>query len=238
MSSTRDEADGGDGRAGSLVPAGVGLLCLAAGLLALLVAPTGWGPLHWAIGLPLLLLGLANLALLPRFAAERRPADKEFEDLGPDGRALVGTPEVRRLADCLHRLARDLPRTPLEIQTSPTAVRVSGPTRLSGLGEKAEWWRITLAPTSRPDVFVRVNQAWGRTDGREQLGGSIWTDRDGDATAEPAATRLPDPALAVIAAVREAGIRLARPTIHLVGLVNAIGALVLLLSILAVLFLQ
>jgi len=226
-----------------LVTTVFGLLYLVASVLVLtLMTSAEMAPMRWAIGVPLLLLGVANLALLPRFRRDRLPPDEEFLDVDAEGRPTVGTPQVRRIAEAMHAMGSGLPRIPLQIQTSPLAVRVAASTRLPGPAGASRRWRTTLVPTPDPDVFVRLDQTWDSASGAgwgsvgtsmgSRIGGSVTIEIDRDGITTSGATRIPDPSLAVRAAVRQAGVRLATPTAALIGIVNGVGCLLLTISIL------
>ena len=80
----------------------LGVVFLAVAAIMLVVVPAdAVGALRWGIGLPFLVIGLANLALAPRFSREVLPDDGQFQPLDAQGRPVVGSPHVQQLARAL-----------------------------------------------------------------------------------------------------------------------------------------
>lgn len=221
---------------GPTITAGFGLLFLAGGLVILLVASAeALGPLRWSIGIPLLLMGLANLALLPRFARDRLPADASFQPLDGAGHPVVGTPQVRSIAATILELASTRPETGFTVETSPDSLRVTVRPH-QGPGGDSRRWRTTLAPTPDPAGFVNLDQSWSSASGSgwgrvattmgRRIGGAVTIEIDRDGITAGTSSTL-DPSSLVRAAVKQAGATLVMPTTSLVSIVNAAGALLL-----------
>ncbi len=137
---------------------GASFLAVAA-ILLLVVPADAIGALRWGIGLPFLVIGLANLALAPRFSREILPDDGQFQALDAQGRPMVGSAHVQQLALALDRELRD---TPHRIETAPDAVRTlydSGVFYQPGSRSLRQFhWPTTLTATPNPTTFVRLDQ--------------------------------------------------------------------------------
>ncbi|NHB84180.1 hypothetical protein G7085_04885 [Tessaracoccus sp. HDW20] len=220
----------------------LGLLYLVAGMLVLILLTSAeLGPMRWAIGVPLLLLGVANLALLPRFRRDRLPPDEEFLDVDAEGHPVIGTLRCAALRRPCMRWARGCraPRCRSRRRRWRSGWRPR-PGCQARAGIAAVAHHAGAHPD--PDVFMRLDQTWDSASGAGwgsvstfagiRIGGSVRIEIDRDGINTRSATRIPDPSLAVRAAVRQAGVRLAKPTAALVGIVNGVGCLLLTISIL------
>lgn len=225
-------------RRAQLITLALGLIFVAFGLFFLLGTPQfSIGPFRWAIGLPLLVVGVANLLLAPRFLRETLPPDAAFAPLDAQGRPVSGSALVQRIAVTLDQELRD---TPHRIETAPDAVRVafdSGVYRRPGTLSLREFgWRTTLTATG-PTSFGRLDQEANRAAGvgwvrASQTGGLRWgaatrTSIGGDGTVTRSGVSTSPVSAAVKAALASAGATQSMPTMALVGIVNAaLGVLI------------
>jgi hypothetical protein len=204
----------------------------------------GIGLFRWGIGVPLGLVGLVNLALASRFSRETLPDDADFQPLDAQGRPVVGSALVQRIAGVL---SREVAATPHRVETSPDSVRVtydSGVIHWPGSRSVQQFrWRTTLTPTSDPATFVRLDQEVDRRNGRwaevRAAGGLRWgiagritVHTDGTVVKQSVSTSPVSTAVRV--ALQECGARQAIPTMALVGIANgslgilfAVGAVVI-----------
>lgn len=216
-----------------------GLALIAGGVVMFLPLTSGLGPLRWGLGVPMLLSGLGCLALLPRYSQEKLPADASFQPLR---QAEPGSVLSHWLAAVLDRELRD---TPHEVEFSDDSVRVSydsGAFYEPGApGLRQFNWRTTLAPTSDPRTFVRLDQAfdhksgygWGqaKTDSGLRWSGSGSVTIDSKGTVAKQGVTTGDITSAIKVAMKETGARLAYPTDALAALVCAAAGVLLAIGV-------
>ena len=225
----------------------LGVVFLAVAAIMLVVVPAdAVGALRWGIGLPFLVIGLANLALAPRFSREVLPDDGQFQPLDAQGRPVVGSPHVQQLALALDRELRD---TPHRIETAPDAVRAfydSGVFYQPGSRTLRQFrWRTTLMSTPNPTAFVRLDQQvdqtrggyWGRArvQGGLQFNTSTRVTVGGGKTVKRTVST-GDVSDALTTALKQCGVTAAQSAMFWVGVTNAsLGVLVTIGVVLSVL---
>lgn len=225
-------------RRAQLLTAVLAAIFLMAAIILFFALGHEHGPLRWALSIPLLVMGLALGAFVPRFSREELPAEDSFRPLGPEGRPVVGSAIVQNIALVL---SRELYATPHQIETAPHAVRVSydtgGITSPAGRSTIRFGWRTTLAPTSSPTTFLRLDQqftsrqglGWGRASVHGGLAwmaaGKVSVAADGTVTKTGVSTT--PMSQAIKKALAESGARQAASTMELVGITaGALGVLV------------
>lgn len=220
-------------RRAMVLTATIGMVFLCVALVLVFGPPAdSLGALRWGLGLPFALIGLVNLALFPRFSRETLPPDADFRPLDAQGHPVVGSELIQQIAGVL---ARELADTPHQIETSPDSVRVSydsGVFRESGSRAIRQFqWRTTLAPTSAPATFIRLDQgtdhrvdsSWAKASvsaGWRWSAGARGTVSTDGVTATHSASTGPVSS-AVKLALQECGARQEVSTMNLVGIANA-----------------
>lgn len=204
------------------------------GVLLLIVLDA---PLRWFIGLPFLVIGLLNLGMGFAFRPQAAPDVAGLRDVGADGRPVVGNERIRQMVDIVQR---EMGQTPHRIMTGQDALAVEF--ELSDVaptgGDRHFMRRVTLWPTSRPNVFRQVDQHLDERRGRgwrtgsvssgvqRSINTSVRVNPDGSRSTRTVVVGDPMTA-AVRTAVKEIGSRTTMPAGAIVGLVNAgVGLLV------------
>lgn len=213
-------------RAQQLATAIVGIVVLTVGVVVwIFVAPHLPASLRW-LGIPFVVIGLINLALIPRFAHEKVPADDEFVDLA-QGQAVRATPQVQRLALALDRQLGDLPH---RTQIAPNAVRVqydSADFFDPGSEPRVKFqWETTLSSGGSSTFFQtdrdrRQQRGQSGVMAGKTFGGGFQMTIGADGVTTKTVSRGTDIKPAIKAALAETGCKTGLATMLIVGIVNA-----------------
>ncbi|WP_454229131.1 hypothetical protein [Propioniciclava flava] len=210
----------------------LGVVFLVVGIVVIVAIPADApGLLRWGLGIPFLIIGVANLVWAPQFSRERLPEDAEFRPLDTHGQPVVGSVQVQRLALALNRELRD---TPHQIETAPDAVRTaynSGGFYEPGLRSVRQFrWRTTLTATANPTTFVRLDQEadnrrgglWSKASvqGGLRMSTSTRITVAGGTTVKQTVSS-GEVSHAIEAAMKETGVTVALPVMFWVGMTNA-----------------